>query len=80
MYIAGSDADNKALLLKLPKDGSKTGTYGVYEYEESTLTQRSTSDFSNTSFSTNTATPLSAVTTTLTDAAGSQTATKTNVP
>ena len=80
MYIAGSDADNKALLLKLPKDGSKTGTYGVYEYEESTLTQRSTSDFSNTSFSTNTATPLSAVTTTLTDAAGSQTATKTDVP
>ena len=79
MYIAGSDADNKALLLKLPKDGSKTGTYGVYEYEESTLTQRSSSDFSNTSFSTNTATPLTSVTTSLTDAAGSQTATKTDV-
>jgi len=71
MYIAGSDADNKALLLKLPKDGSKTGTYGVYEYEESTLTQRSTSDFSNTSFSTTTSTAFHAVTNTLSDEPGS---------
>lgn len=76
--LSGSVATD-AITVKVPSDGSKTGTYGSYVYSASTLTE-SASTFSEGNFSLSPSSPTYTPTTpTLASASGSFTSTTTTL-
>lgn len=78
VYIAGSTTigtSSDVLLAKLPSNGSKTGTYGSFVYQSSSLTEVAGGLTSSTSTLTDAAGTLTGSTPTLTDATSSLTVT-----
>jgi hypothetical protein len=81
MYSSGQGGvSNQTSLFELPSDGTKTGTYGVYNYAAGSYTEAALTLTSNTSTYT-AATPTDTyATSTETDSVNSLTATRTAVP
>lgn len=78
VYIAGTTtvgSSSDVLLAKLPSNGSKTGTYGSFVYQSSSLTEVAGGLTSSTSTLTDAAGTLTGSTPTLTDATSSLTVT-----
>jgi len=82
-YIAGytnsAGAGGEVLILKIPGDGSKTGTYGIWTYQSSSLTAATSSLTASTSSLTAATSSLTDAASTLTDASSSLTSTVTYI-
>ena len=80
MYIAATSYyDYSMMTIKLPTDGSLTGTYGIYTYAASSLTSATSSLTSSTSSLTDASGSYTDSTTSLTEANGGFTVTRTSI-
>ena len=84
LYVVGEtdpvgDYTNDVLVVKLPSDGSKTGTYGYFTYQATTLTETTTTLTETTTTLTGSTPSLTQTTTTLTETSPSYVAVTTNI-